>query len=195
MVRLVHSTVHWRLRCIVDTSSSDDENTPPNVANGTPIDRPADSRSALKTQSDTDSTGTATPPWLPPGTSKLGLPKEVTNPPPSSPHVDVTNPPPSSPTRGRQQPTAKLARSSAPTKPHHVLAGTAEHTSAIAVRAHVALSDGSLASTDPSHGLGPILSPAHTGRARSGSRHRPPRTPVRNDQRGSPPVASVGTGR
>ncbi|KAG3112406.1 hypothetical protein PI125_g8242 [Phytophthora idaei] len=59
MVHLTHSALHWRLRCINDTSS-DDENTPPNV------------RSSK--QEDTGGTisdiGTATPRSLTPAQSK-----------------------------------------------------------------------------------------------------------------------------
>ncbi|GMF16370.1 unnamed protein product [Phytophthora fragariaefolia] len=86
MVHLKHSATHWRVRCVVD-SSSEDENTPPNVASGSAASRDGNSRSGnvSKAYDDDASTGTATPPWLPPGTSKLGLSKPETNPPPSSP--------------------------------------------------------------------------------------------------------------
>ncbi|KAG2972046.1 hypothetical protein PC120_g26363 [Phytophthora cactorum] len=51
MVPLKHSAVHWRLRCI-DDSSSDVENTPPNISSNQHQD-------ASAACSDT---GTATPP-------------------------------------------------------------------------------------------------------------------------------------
>ncbi|KAE9016038.1 hypothetical protein PR002_g13772 [Phytophthora rubi] len=89
MVHLTHSAVHWRLRCILDTSSSDDENTSPNV----PPSEPGKSKGVLSCRSDpgeesdqdeVESSGTATPPWLPVGHSKLGLSKAQSNPPPAS---------------------------------------------------------------------------------------------------------------
>ncbi|KAG3247131.1 hypothetical protein PI124_g8157 [Phytophthora idaei] len=70
MVHLTHSALHWRLRCINDTSS-DDENTPPNV------------RSSK--QEDTGGTisdiGTATPRSLTPAQSKPRPKTAVSTPP------------------------------------------------------------------------------------------------------------------
>ncbi|KAE8898630.1 hypothetical protein PF005_g11533 [Phytophthora fragariae] len=88
MVHLKHSSIHWRVRCVLD-SSSEEENTPPNVASGSAASRDVNScgGTVTKTHDDAASTGTATPPWLPQGTSKLGLPKGATNPPPSSPEA------------------------------------------------------------------------------------------------------------
>ncbi|KAE9285880.1 hypothetical protein PR003_g26461 [Phytophthora rubi] len=68
--------------------SGEDENTPPNVASGSAASRDDNScGGSVKIHDNAASTGTATPPWLPPGTSKLGLPKCVTNPPTSSPEA------------------------------------------------------------------------------------------------------------
>jgi len=86
MVHLKHSAIHWRVRCVLD-SSSEEENTAPNVARSSTASRDDNScgGSNTKTHDDDASTGTATPPWLPPGTLKPGLSKLDTNPPPSSP--------------------------------------------------------------------------------------------------------------
>jgi hypothetical protein len=68
MVHLMHSSLHWRLRCIQD--SSEDENSPPNTQTA---EQPGkQSKKAVETEdssSDYDyaSCGTATPPWLSPG--------------------------------------------------------------------------------------------------------------------------------
>jgi len=64
----MHSSLHWRLRCIQD--SSEDENSPPNTQTA---EQPGkQSKKAVETEdssSDYDyaSCGTATPPWLSPG--------------------------------------------------------------------------------------------------------------------------------
>ncbi|GMF34345.1 unnamed protein product [Phytophthora fragariaefolia] len=86
MVHLTHSSAHWKIRCIMD-SSSEEENTPPNVQRNQAARRNGDSRGSKSAQVEADdaSAGTLTPPWLPPGTSKLGLSKLETNPPQSSP--------------------------------------------------------------------------------------------------------------
>ncbi|EGZ27292.1 hypothetical protein PHYSODRAFT_257399 [Phytophthora sojae] len=72
MVHLTHSAIHWKLRCIVDSSSSSssDENTPPNVS----------SARAMGADGGSSATGTATPPWLTPERTKHRS-KRVTNPP------------------------------------------------------------------------------------------------------------------
>ncbi|KAE8976043.1 hypothetical protein PR001_g25533 [Phytophthora rubi] len=81
MVHLTHSTVHSRRRCINDTSSEDEENTPPNIQPSQQYDR--GSKRRVEGVSDSASaTGTATPPWLPPERSRP-KPKAATNPPPS----------------------------------------------------------------------------------------------------------------
>ncbi|EGZ27304.1 hypothetical protein PHYSODRAFT_476424 [Phytophthora sojae] len=81
IVRLTHSAVHWRRRCINDTSSEDEENTPPNIQPSHQYDR--DSKRRIEDASESASaTGTATPPWLPPERSHPKS-KLATNPPPS----------------------------------------------------------------------------------------------------------------
>jgi hypothetical protein len=77
MVHLTHSTIHWKLRCILDSSSEEDEIKSPNVQQTPTSTRDgvtSTSRDA-KPAADDASTGTLTPPWLPSGTSKLGLSK------------------------------------------------------------------------------------------------------------------------
>ncbi|KAE9074383.1 hypothetical protein PF007_g25432 [Phytophthora fragariae] len=78
MVRLVHSAVQWSARCILG-SSSEDENVPPNVQRGG-AQAPAESAKSSSPGS-TSSTGTTTPPWMSPQHG-LRVPKEVSNPPP-----------------------------------------------------------------------------------------------------------------
>ncbi|KAE9269798.1 hypothetical protein PF001_g29070 [Phytophthora fragariae] len=88
MVHLKHSAIHWRVRCVLDTPKSEDENTPPNVVPeelAKLLSGPS-SNAGGDTQEDTTSitsTGTSTPPWLPPGTSQLGLTRAQTNPSPT----------------------------------------------------------------------------------------------------------------
>jgi hypothetical protein len=67
MVHLKHSAIHWRVRCVLD-SSSEDENTPPNVATGSAASRVGNSHggNVTKTYDDDASTGTATPPGFHP---------------------------------------------------------------------------------------------------------------------------------
>ncbi|ETI42853.1 hypothetical protein F443_12108 [Phytophthora nicotianae P1569] len=92
MVHLVHSALYWKLRCIQDSSASEDENTPPNVSR---TQSPEDKTAKQKYSDDeccgnkgwdaTSLTGTATPPWMSPGFTKLSYSRSNTNPPPSSP--------------------------------------------------------------------------------------------------------------
>ncbi|ETI54811.1 hypothetical protein F441_02399 [Phytophthora nicotianae CJ01A1] len=77
MVHVVHSALYWKLRCIQDASSGDDKNVPPNVSRQEPTETNPSS-------DDTSSTGTATPPWMSTGFSKLGYTKAQSNPPPAS---------------------------------------------------------------------------------------------------------------
>ncbi|ETI42986.1 hypothetical protein F443_11969 [Phytophthora nicotianae P1569] len=86
MVHLTHSALHWKLRCIMDSPTSEDENTPPNIARAsTSKTNPSSEKSSSdKSSDDTSSTGTATPSWMPPGFSKLGYSKAESNPPPAS---------------------------------------------------------------------------------------------------------------
>ncbi|KAG6587200.1 Histone-lysine N-methyltransferase trr [Phytophthora cinnamomi] len=79
MVHLVHSAVHWSSRCIVDTSSGD-ENVSPNWQRGG-VQAPAKS---AKSSSPANSTGTTTPPWMSPQHG-LRVPRETSNPPPTEP--------------------------------------------------------------------------------------------------------------
>ncbi|KAG7388653.1 hypothetical protein PHYPSEUDO_011980 [Phytophthora pseudosyringae] len=72
MMRLRHSGIRWKLRCIVDSSdentpSSSDENTPPNVLSGSLHGswRCADGPDDVSSPS-----GTATPPYLSPEQTK-----------------------------------------------------------------------------------------------------------------------------
>ncbi|KAE9307469.1 hypothetical protein PF001_g11593 [Phytophthora fragariae] len=58
MLHLMHSSIHWRLRCIDDSSS--EENTPPNV-----LQTAAEQGCPSSAEVASSSTGTATPPWLP----------------------------------------------------------------------------------------------------------------------------------
>ncbi|KAE9008463.1 hypothetical protein PR001_g15474 [Phytophthora rubi] len=72
----------------MDSSSADEENTPPNVQQDQTSkgDGVSGVIQVVKPKADDDaSSGTLTPPWLPSGTSKLGVSKRETNPPPSSP--------------------------------------------------------------------------------------------------------------
>ncbi|ETP14199.1 hypothetical protein F441_10844 [Phytophthora nicotianae CJ01A1] len=82
MVHLTHSALHWKLRCIMDSPTSEDENTPPNIAraNSSKTNPSSEKSSSDKSSDDTSSTGTATPSWMPPGFSKLGYSKAESNP-------------------------------------------------------------------------------------------------------------------
>ncbi|EGZ18939.1 hypothetical protein PHYSODRAFT_255504 [Phytophthora sojae] len=92
MVRLTHSAVYWRRRCINDTSSEDEENTPPNIQPSHQYDR--DSKRRIEDASESASaTGTATPPWLPPERSRPKS-KLATNPPPSQESTSAPVSPP-----------------------------------------------------------------------------------------------------
>jgi hypothetical protein len=75
---MVHSASYWRIRCITDTSS-DEENTPPNMQPVRPEDRVCSANAESPVSE--ESTGTATPSWLPPQHG-VRLPRRVTNPPP-----------------------------------------------------------------------------------------------------------------
>ncbi|KAE9350356.1 hypothetical protein PF008_g6479 [Phytophthora fragariae] len=98
MVHLTHPAIHWTLRCIEDSSSSSDENPPPNVQ---PALRPDSSARDMRADGASSATGTATPLWITPERTKHGS-KRVTNPPvtPEAPTAPVL---PSS--RARTSPT------------------------------------------------------------------------------------------
>ncbi|KAE9204431.1 hypothetical protein PF002_g20641 [Phytophthora fragariae] len=101
MVRITHSATHWQLRCIFDTSS-EDENTPPNVQ-ASPQHTHGSKRSEQPARDYASSTGTATPPWVPPEMCQRRS-KAVMNRPPSP----EGTPPPASPsptTRPSASPT------------------------------------------------------------------------------------------
>ncbi|ETL77959.1 hypothetical protein L917_21157 [Phytophthora nicotianae] len=83
---MVHLALHWKLRCIQDSSASEDENTPPKMLReNTTQDKITSKKSCGdKSSDDSSSTGTATPPWMSPGFTKFGYLKAVSNQPPAS---------------------------------------------------------------------------------------------------------------
>ncbi|GMF41859.1 unnamed protein product [Phytophthora fragariaefolia] len=104
MVHLTHSSIHWMLRCIDDSSS--DKNTPPNVLQAAPEQgSPSIASSA---------TGTATPPWLFPEKTKHRS-KFATNPPPSP---TPETPPRPAPCACASPTTSSPARTKATTTRH-----------------------------------------------------------------------------
>ncbi|KAE8915987.1 hypothetical protein PF005_g4561 [Phytophthora fragariae] len=96
-VHLTNSAVHWRRRCINDTSSEDEENTPPNIKPSQQYGLGSKRRGEGVSDS-ASATDTATPPWLPPKRSRPKS-KAATNPLPSqeSTSAPVSPPMPSRP--------------------------------------------------------------------------------------------------
>ncbi|KAE9071733.1 hypothetical protein PF005_g22958 [Phytophthora fragariae] len=116
MVHLVHSAVHWSSRCIVDTSS-DDENVSSNLQRGG-VQAPAESAKSSSPAS-TSSTGTSTPPWMSPRRS-LRVPKEVSNPPPAKPSTAAaaaSTPPPTDPRPPATPPATRNPRNPTTSSP------------------------------------------------------------------------------
>ncbi|KAE8976989.1 hypothetical protein PR003_g3359 [Phytophthora rubi] len=101
-VHLTNSAVHWRRRCINDTSSEDEENTPPNIQPSQQYGRGSKRRGEGVSDS-ASATDTATPPWLPPQV-------QGSNEPAAKPGVNVC---------------ARVAADAQPPvrQPHHVVVG------------------------------------------------------------------------
>ncbi|GMF23264.1 unnamed protein product [Phytophthora fragariaefolia] len=74
MGRLAHATVRCRLRCIVDSSDEEEENTPPNVQreHRSRCNSVSGDSLGVESKADDASTGTQTPPWLPSNTCRNG---------------------------------------------------------------------------------------------------------------------------